>query len=78
MALNSEFEPKIKSALVPVHFNSPVFLLLPSNTLSSSEVAPQVVPISNQFHEDLKLLYDLSLFMAAHKNDQMYSKSQAS
>jgi len=41
-------------------------------------VAPLTVALSNQFHEDIKLLYDLSLFMDAHKNDQMYNKSQAS
>ena len=49
MALNSEFEPKIKSALVPVHSISPVLLSRPANTRSSSDVAFHVVLSSSKF-----------------------------
>ena len=39
---------------------------------------PLVVSLSNQFHEDLKLIYDLGLFMDAYGNDTIFRQGQAS
>ena len=42
-ARNSEFEPKIRSTLVPVHFTLPVARSRPSNVCFDFELSDQVV-----------------------------------
>ena len=49
IALSSVFDPKIKSALVPLYLITPVLLSEPSNKVSSSEVAFQVLLKSKIF-----------------------------
>ena len=50
MARNSEFDPKIRSARVAVHFGSPLKRLEPTNISAASVVGFQVVPKSQRNH----------------------------